>query len=144
MATFQGNGKDCSIGSSWIASARTKMWTSIKIHLAKSNPREELMRETSMEAFREIEHALPLKRKKVFEAIRARGDRGATLFELVEIIGRPVNELSGRVTELQKQELIKDTGTRINPGTNKAGTVWTLNEEKLGAMQLEILGGVVN
>lgn len=82
------------------------------------------MRETSLLAFIGIEAELPKKRKVVFEAIRNAGDDGMTLFELVEVIRRPINELSGRVTELSKAKWITPNGRRSNPDTKKLSTVW--------------------
>lgn len=88
-----------------------------------------MMRETSIEAYNQIERNLPQKRVRVLKAIVAQGISGATLFELVEIIGRPVNEISGRVTELSKAKFIVERGRRRNPATNKEATVWILNPD---------------
>jgi len=82
------------------------------------------MRETSLQAFSGIEATLPAKRKRVLDAIRETGTIGATLFELVKTIGRPVNEISGRVTELSKSGLIIGYGRRVNPDTKKESMVW--------------------
>jgi hypothetical protein len=92
----------------------------------KSKPREAMMRETSLEAFEGIKAGLPEKRMKVLDAIGKTGSQGATLFELVKILERPVNEISGRVTELAEGELIIDTGRRVNPDTERAATVWII------------------
>ncbi len=82
------------------------------------------MQETSLDAFESIKPELKLKRKKVYEAIKLQGSQGATLFELVKMIGRPVNEISGRVTELRKAFMIEEFGKRTNPDTLKNAIVW--------------------
>lgn len=86
------------------------------------------MRETSIEAYREIKEVIPEKRKRVLKAIEVMGKHGATLFELVKYLNRPINEISGRVTELSKAGLIQDSGRRMNPSSGKASTVWTTTE----------------
>lgn len=87
------------------------------------------MRETSREAFEGIKPELKIKRKRVFEAIKSEGEKGATLFELVQKIGRPVNEISGRVTELAKQSLIQESGKRKNPDTERNAIVWIAKDK---------------
>lgn len=84
------------------------------------------MRENSMEVWGEIERTLPQKRVRVLRRI-AESAEGLTLFELVKIIGRPVNEISGRVTELSKGGFLVENGKRINPDTCKPSTVWVIN-----------------
>jgi hypothetical protein len=60
-----------------------------------------------------------------YKIIRARCGAGMTLFELVESTGEAVNRISGRITELRKQGLIKDSGARReNPDSGKRGIVW--------------------
>ena len=44
-------------------------------------------------------------RAEVLAAIAARGQRGATTDELVDLMGWPVNRISGRVTELVERGL---------------------------------------
>lgn len=82
------------------------------------------MRETSIEAYEQIKPELKIKRRRVFEAIKAQGNTGATLFELVKMIGRPVNEISGRVTELHRTFMIEENGRRMNPETLRNAIVW--------------------
>jgi predicted transcriptional regulator len=88
------------------------------------------MRDTSREAYEGIKPELKIKRKRVFEAIKAQGPQGATLFELVKIIGRPVNEISGRVTELSKNFMIEESGKRQNPDTLKNAIVWVAKQNE--------------
>lgn len=87
------------------------------------------MRETSIEAYNQIERGLPEKRVRVLSAIVKQGPAGATLFELVGIMSKPVNEISGRVTELSKAKFIVENGRRDNPSTKKSATVWILNPD---------------
>jgi hypothetical protein len=88
------------------------------------------MRKTSIDAYKEILHKIPKSQLEVLAHIELKRDYGATLFELVNFMKKPVNQLSGRVTELNKQEMIKENGRRVNPLTGKRGTVWIINEEK--------------
>lgn len=90
-----------------------------------------MMRDTSIEAYNKIKDTLSKKRMAIFNEIAKRGDYGACLFELVRLIGRPVNEIAGRVTELSRMKLIADKGKRINPDTGKKGTIWVVNKEKV-------------
>jgi hypothetical protein len=85
------------------------------------------MTESSKEAYKAIIEKLPKKRLEVLAHIELRKDQGATLFELTGLMGRPVNEISGRVTELKKERLIIENGTRVNPTTGKKASVWILN-----------------
>ncbi len=64
-------------------------------------------------------------RQRVLDIIRA-NLQGCTLFELVKLMGIPVNSISGRITELKKEKLIYnfEGEIRLNPETRKAGTVW--------------------
>lgn len=83
------------------------------------------MQPTSLQAYHEIAHTLPQKRRAVFEAIHRAGEQGATLFELVDALGWPVNRVSGRVTELKEAQAIADTGERRkNPETRMSAIVW--------------------
>ena len=87
------------------------------------------MRQTSLDAYKGIKNELPEKRKRILEAIGSAGSKGATLFELVDITGQPVNEISGRVTELSKMGIIIGTGTRVNPRSERAAIVWGAGEQ---------------
>jgi predicted transcriptional regulator len=54
---------------------------------------------------------------------------GMTLFEIAEKMNLPINQVSGRVSELQKLGFVQDSGgKRINPKTGKKGTVWTITD----------------
>jgi predicted transcriptional regulator len=78
---------------------------------------------TQLQSWDEIQSTVSEKRLKVLDIIR-RSERGATLFEIVESIGWPVNRVSGRVTELKKLKLIHSEGTRKNPESGAQGNVW--------------------
>lgn len=83
------------------------------------------MLDTQIDAYHEIEPRLPAKRRAVYECIDD-DDKGRTLFELVRVLGWPVNCVSGRVTELHKAAQIVDTGKRrVNPDTGKSAAVYT-------------------
>lgn len=86
--------------------------------------------ETQLDSWDSLQETISSKRLKVFKAIES--NEGATLFELTKILNWPVNRVSGRVTELAKNELIVDSGTRrTNPESGKTGIVWTICKEYL-------------
>ena len=71
--------------------------------------------ETSQEAYTKVD--LTKARQEVFEAIRKRGATGATLHEIAEELGRPVNAISGRISELHhRYKHIRAQGTRNYQG----------------------------
>ncbi len=74
---------------------------------------------TQSEAFHSITNK-EAKQLLVLTCIRQCGN--ATLFELVKLLGWPVNRISGRITELKDSGDIVDTGK--NPESQKSGIVW--------------------
>lgn len=72
---------------------------------------------------------LGVKQLGVFKAIRDQRN-GATLFELVKIMQLPINNISGRVSELCRHGYVRDSGIRrINPDSGKAATVWEVTDK---------------
>lgn len=65
-----------------------------------------------LEAFTTILPTLPAKRRVVFEMVVAQGENGATLAELVGLLGWAINRISGRVSELVKAGVLREAGTR--------------------------------
>lgn len=66
-----------------------------------------------------------VKQELVFRAIDSYN--GLCLFELVNILGWPVNTITGRLNELVKQGKVKDSGeTRVNPKSKKRGIKWVV------------------
>lgn len=65
-----------------------------------------------LEAYREIMPKLPTKRAAVYAAISSQGENGATLSELVGILGWAINRISGRVTELSRFGFLREAGVR--------------------------------
>ncbi len=83
------------------------------------------MKKTQVQSFRHINQKTK-KRNQVLDAIRFL--KGATLFEICDVLGWPVNCITGRVNELCKAELIKDSGKiKKNPKTNRSAIIWALN-----------------
>jgi DNA-binding MarR family transcriptional regulator len=83
-----------------------------------------MIQETQREAYKELKD-VESKRNLVLKAIYQYD--GLTLFELVKILGWPVNRITGRVNELVAKELVKDSGRRrINPDSKKSGIVWVV------------------
>jgi len=82
------------------------------------------MTNASKEAYSSIVGELSEKRRRVLSAINEAQSYGATLFELVDIMKKPINEISGRVTELSRDGYIQEIGRRVNPRTHKEASVW--------------------
>lgn len=81
------------------------------------------MKQTQANALKSIQETISDKRLKVLDAIKTLN--GACLFEICEFLNWPVNRVSGRVTELQKSGLIKDSGIRkTNKESGKKGILW--------------------
>lgn len=80
--------------------------------------------ETQREAWEAQKITNKERREQVFRAIES-SPTGRTLFELVVALNWPINRISGRVTELHKRGVIRDSGRRrINPASGKSGIVW--------------------
>ena len=91
--------------------------------MLKRNP------DTQIEAWNDLkEGKLTDRQKAVFDEITASYHEGRTLFEISENLDKPVNEISGRVTELAGRGLIRDSGSRReNPKSGKKGVVWKVS-----------------
>lgn len=85
---------------------------------------------TRDEAFRSIQDSLGERQQEVLRTIKWLG--GATLFELVEHLEKPINQISGRVTELHRKGLIITKSERINPNTGRSCAVWIAKEKNNG------------
>lgn len=85
------------------------------------------MKQTQLEAYKTLGNK-SVKQMTVLKAIKA--NKGATFFELVEILQWPINCITGRVNELCKVGLVKDSGkTKLNPKTRKSGIVWRVGKK---------------
>ena len=85
------------------------------------------MKQTQLEAYKSIENK-NVKQMTVLKAIKE--NKGATFFELVEILDWPINCITGRVNELCKIGLVKDSGkTKQNPKSKKSGIVWRVGKK---------------
>lgn len=82
--------------------------------------------DTQLSAWDEIQKTAEGKRAIVLEVI-AKSKKGATLFEIQQVLGWSVNRISGRVTELQKEDRIRDSGKRrANPDSGRNAIVWEI------------------
>lgn len=77
----------------------------------------------SKEAFLAVQDALPEARAKVLDFIRAQGERGATTDEVARAFNVGANVVSGRLSELKKAMLIKDSGERRKTRSGKNAAV---------------------
>lgn len=77
--------------------------------------------DTQLDAWYDLLSTVTAKRSVVLSALQ----EPATLFELSERLGWPVNRISGRLTELKNLNVISDSGARRkNPASGKNGIVW--------------------
>jgi len=88
-----------------------------------------MLPDTQLTAFWSIRDQLSERQDAVFCSICK--FNGSTLFEVSEKLEKPLNQLSGRITELRKLKAIHDTGKRrINPLTNRNAIVWKRGPNK--------------
>lgn len=84
------------------------------------------MQDTQLEAYNTLKN-INKKQNEVLTAVTE--SRGVALFDLVSILGWPVNRITGRLNELVKAGIIEDSGERkLNPQTKKRAIVWKLKE----------------
>lgn len=83
---------------------------------------------TSAAAHEGIRQHKPGLRAQVLSIIRMRGPRGATLDELCQVLGKPPNSLSGRLTELAARGQIADSGKRRPTRAGHQAIVWVVSE----------------
>jgi hypothetical protein len=81
------------------------------------------MTESSKEALIESRKTRSALKQKVYDFIKGSAD-GLTLYDLANCLSRPLNELSGRVSELYKSGKIKIDGTKRSPRTGRKMSVW--------------------
>jgi len=80
--------------------------------------------ETQLAAWEQLQPTAEDKRTIVFEVIK-NSKKGATLFEIKNTLGWSINRISGRVSELQDDDRIKDSGKRrVNPESGRNAIVW--------------------
>ena len=79
--------------------------------------------DTQTDAWAAIQAKLPECRRRVLYCIDV--NRGLPLWAVCIYLGLPVNRVSGRITELRKEGLLKDSGRRlINPDSGYPAIVW--------------------
>ena len=86
------------------------------------------MTASSKEALKSIVKTKKTLRDEILNQIKLSRGWGLTLSDLCHVLDRPVNELSGRVSELYKSGKIKINGQRTNPRTKKNMSVWVLSQ----------------
>lgn len=77
----------------------------------------------SQKSFKSVQQRLSEAQERVFNAIRVRGERGATNDELCVILGLTPNQVSPRLTELRMSGRIDKLGTRLTRSGCSA-SVW--------------------
>ncbi len=78
--------------------------------------------ETQLDSWDKLQDNLSCRQEAVFKAVAR---KPSTLFELTDWMGKPVNHISGRITELKRMGRVRDSGLRReNPRTGKRGIVW--------------------
>lgn len=74
------------------------------------------------ESFASIVSKLPEKRRRVLELIEKYENASAQ--QLAELTMTPINEITGRITELKKAFLIVETGSKQNRFSHKKNTTY--------------------
>ena len=54
---------------------------------------------------------------------------GLTNLELADKLNKPINEVTGRISELKRKKLVIENGTKINKNSGKLNTVFKINRE---------------
>lgn len=85
--------------------------------------------DTQREAWDSIQETLPTSRLEVFKHIACFGAFGVTTMMVASRLGWPINCVSGRITELAKSGLIKDSGRRGINHSGKKAILWVLAKE---------------
>lgn len=81
------------------------------------------VRDTQRSAWNDVQAKLGVRQQEVLKTLRY---APATLCEIANRLHVPINSISGRVTELCRAGLVKDSGMRrINPESGKANIVWS-------------------
>jgi DNA-binding Lrp family transcriptional regulator len=70
---------------------------------------------------------LSKRRQQVYDAIK--GLKHATSPEIGELLGLPINQITGRVKELMELGEISVFGSKLNPKTRKYNTIYSLAYE---------------
>lgn len=82
-----------------------------------------MMRQTSLDAFEGVKHAVAEKRLLVFWCFKAM-ERAATDLEVSRDFRIPINEVTPRRGELVKQGLIVECGKKKNAFSGRYATLW--------------------
>lgn len=79
------------------------------------------MSENQIKSWIDLQSKLKGRRLQVYNIIK---EKPATLFEVADALGVPVNYVTGRITELKNLGLIKSAGEKINKISGKMVTVY--------------------
>lgn len=84
--------------------------------------------DTQKQAWTDLQDKLSQKQISVLYAIKALGGK-ASLWQITNLLKWPINNISGRVTELKREKMIIDSGERsVNPKTMKKAIIWKVNK----------------
>lgn len=84
--------------------------------------------DTQKQSWLDLQDKLSQKQIAVLYAIKALGGK-ASLWQIVGLLKWPINNISGRVTELKRERMIIDSGERsVNPNTMKKAIIWKVNK----------------
>lgn len=82
--------------------------------------------DTQLSAYASILEHLPESRRHVYNIIASFGSHGVSTLDVSHTLSWPINCVSGRITELAKEGLIRDSGQRgVNP-SGKRCILWTV------------------
>jgi hypothetical protein len=80
--------------------------------------------DTSYAAAKDIESATARLQRRALAAIKAAGERGATMEEVGDAVGEHRHSIQPRCSELRAKGLIRDGGVRRKLASGKNGICW--------------------
>ena len=83
-----------------------------------------ISRKNQREAYDAILDKLPTKNRVVFNLVGKYPKNGVTAYELSITFSIPINEITGRLSELKKHFYIDEVGSRKNTDTGRKNTVY--------------------
>ena len=81
------------------------------------------MRDTSIAAYKSINHELASKQKEVLEVLKLSPKSNS---EIASTLGWQINRVTGRVNELVNSGVVKAVGKKRNRITQRMEYVWTV------------------
>jgi len=95
----------------------------------------------SMAAFNVVAKSIAKRRGEVLRIIKEAGEKGATVHEAAHLMDTHPNNISGRFTELKRDNIIEQKGKRPTPSGSNAG-VYVIKTTPEGELNFDMFGDV--